>query len=408
MPVAIVNVQRISSMNHLHTAARHNLREIAAEISDHGPIDADRTCLNRILAGSNTAKEVMNQHRQLLDAAQPTPLRKDGRRAKRRHDMVVAVELMISVPPSALADEAAFFDDVLGWIVERFGVPVLSAVWHRDQGCEHVHCLLLPLKDGRMVGSALAGRYDRMHDDFYRKVGQKHGLARKLHLDARSRKAGASMAMGALDANPALLQDPAVRAALLACIERDPGQLLEAVGLIQERPPEKEWVKTMTRSVPSAKPIGFAGDGPAADPHADDRTLSCVRFRSEPPPVADYASPAAAEQGDAAGVLAGEVWMVPLTWQLAATGHSSPSSQPIPIVLDAAAAQPANDDGDSVASDFLRVPDDQHPAAFWDADLGEFRAPPTRLVSNQARADAAVQSALTNLTNRTTVFSKTN
>jgi hypothetical protein len=137
-------------------------------------------------------------------------------------------------------DEAIFFDDALAWINQRFGVPVLSAVWHRDQGQEHVHCLLLPLKDGCMVGSGLAGRYDRMHDDFYRKVGQKHGLARKLRLDAKSRKAGASMVVGAFDAKPALLQIPEVRAALLASIERDPGPLLQTLGLIVERPLEKE------------------------------------------------------------------------------------------------------------------------------------------------------------------------
>lgn len=393
--VAVVNVERICSVNRLQAAARHNLREIVAEICAHGRIDAERTHLNRILAGPETAQGVMGLHRQLLDAAQPTPFRKDGSRAKMRHDAVLALELVISVPPGAV-DEAAFFDDALAWIDQRFGVPILSAVWHRDQGQEHVHCLLLPLKDGRMVGSGLAGRYDKMHDDFHRKVGQKHGLVRKLRLDARSCKAGASMVMGALDANPALLQDPAVRAALLASIERDPGQLLQAVGLVQERPPEKQWVKAMTRPVTDSMPIGFDGHGPEvelAGPQADDRNLSCVRVRHDQPAV------------DAAQVLAGEAWLVLPPCQLAATGYSDPvqsSAQPVRIVLDAtdqfADDDDVSDNRELVDDDFIRVYDDQVPVEHWDTDLNQPMAPPTKPPSRRTQTDAAVQRALMNLT----------
>lgn len=383
--VAVVNVERICSVNRLQAAARHNLREIVAEIS-HGHIDAERTHLNRILAGPETAQGVMGLHRQLLDAAQPTPVRKDGSRAKLRHDAVLALELVISVPPGAV-DEAAFFDDALAWINQRFGVPVLSAVWHRDQGQEHVHCLLLPLKDGRMVGSSLAGRYDKMHDDFHRKVGQKHGLVRKLRLDAQSRKAWASMVMGALDANPALLQDPAVRAALLASIERDPGQLLQAVGLVQERPAEKQWIKAMTRPVTDSMPIGFDAHNPAvapAGPQADDRNLSCVRVRRDQPGV------------DADGGPAG------VPDQHDQDGHADPAlqliAQPVRIVLDG----PLADNDGEVDDDFIREYDDQVPVQHWDLDLNQPVRPPARPPSRQAAAKAAVQRALTSLTGNVT------
>jgi hypothetical protein len=372
----------------------------------------------------------MDLHRQLLDAAQPTPVRKDGSRAKMRHDTVVAVEVMISVPSGAV-DEASFFGDALAWIDQRFGVPVLSAVWHRDQGQEHVHCLLLPLKGGRMVGSGLAGRYDRMHDDFYRQVGQKHGLARKVRLDARSRKVGASMAMDALDANPALRHDPTVRAALLACIERDPGQLLQALSLIQERPPEKQWIETMTRPVTDSKPIGFDNDGlgavaggigaldrgltgripgergPDIGHQVDDRTLSCVRVRHDPPPVDTHAAPAAgvtdpddltglvvAQPGQYEGVhalLAGEAWLVLPTWQLSATCASTPPPipQPIRLMFNDGASAPVDE-----AGDFLRVHEDEQPVECWDPVEGRMVMPPRPTPSARVRVDAVVAAAL--------------
>ena len=124
--VAVVNVERIRSTNRLQVAARHNLRKPGVEIGDHDHIDASRTHLNRTLARPETAQGVMDLHRQLLDAAQPTPVRKDGSRAKMRHDTVVAVEVMISVP-SRSRSSARWFRSSSGVIRPCFGsVPARS------------------------------------------------------------------------------------------------------------------------------------------------------------------------------------------------------------------------------------------------------------------------------------------
>ena len=129
----------------LLTAARHNLREIQAEMGSIGRIDPGRSSTNTILAGPADAAEVKALAVSLLAAAELNP-------AAMRRDHVQALEFVFSVPPSSGVDPAAYLARCFAWLVGALPLPVLSAVSHADEVAPHLHVLLLPLADGVHVG----------------------------------------------------------------------------------------------------------------------------------------------------------------------------------------------------------------------------------------------------------------
>ena len=92
-----------------------------------------------------------------------------------RKNGVLGIEIIISLPPSSGIDEQQFFIDVVKWAEGFFEIPILSAVIHYDEAAPHIHIIMLPLFNGRMLGSVLIGgkpRLQAMHDDFHTKVGK--------------------------------------------------------------------------------------------------------------------------------------------------------------------------------------------------------------------------------------------
>ena len=75
----------------LRVAARHNLREIQAEIGAEGNIDARRISNNIIMEGPLTATEVESRAKLLISSAAVGRLRKD---------YVQAIEVIFQAPPS--------------------------------------------------------------------------------------------------------------------------------------------------------------------------------------------------------------------------------------------------------------------------------------------------------------------
>ena len=86
----------------LLTAARHNLREIQAEMGSVGRIDPGRSATNAILAGPADAAQVQALAVSLLAAAGLNP-------AAMRRDHVQALEFVFSLPPSCGVDPATYF-----------------------------------------------------------------------------------------------------------------------------------------------------------------------------------------------------------------------------------------------------------------------------------------------------------
>lgn len=170
----VVRLGKIKGGTGLLKATRHNKRAIQAELGAHGHIDPRRTPCNYSLAGKVTPKEIAEQARILMGAAGIT---------KPRKDFVSGVEVIFSLPQGHSIEEKRYFEDCLAWAGDHFGCPVLSFDVHLDESHPHAHCILLPLVNGRMVGSDMVGNKSKLQSilsDFHLHLGPKYGLRKPL------------------------------------------------------------------------------------------------------------------------------------------------------------------------------------------------------------------------------------
>lgn len=142
MNALFVAIKKLTGHGIIRTAAKHNHRELLAEVGANsaGRIDPNRTPLNYVLRGPNTAAEVADLERSLLEKAGITNIRKDA---------VRGLELVFSLPPATKIDHREYFEEVTKWTESYFGVPLLSSIVHLDEAAPHCHILLLPLVGGR-------------------------------------------------------------------------------------------------------------------------------------------------------------------------------------------------------------------------------------------------------------------
>lgn len=134
-------------------AADHNKRarffyEQGHEKSPEGGVLIARK--NEKLWGPDTPEEVADLARTLMTQNGVKKMRKDG---------VRAVEVLLSLSPEHGIDDTEFFKKSMFWFAERFGgiENILAADVHRDEANDHLHLLILPLLNGRMVGSHMVG-----------------------------------------------------------------------------------------------------------------------------------------------------------------------------------------------------------------------------------------------------------
>jgi hypothetical protein len=242
----IVRIKRVKGAGSVKAAARHNLREIAAERG--GAIDPTLTGQNVVLFGPSNADDVSADAESLLAQTGPRTLRKDA---------VRAVEIVVSLPASTnttLQDQV--FRDSVDWAERYFGAPLLSAVVHRDESMPHCHLLILPLVGGRMIGSKLVGykgKLRAMLSDFDKRVGEPNGLAAPVELGSATRRRMIEQAFSVLQANSGLQED--VLSALLRPHEADPLPLMEALHLSNPKKPAgfSGLIRLMTKPVARAK-----------------------------------------------------------------------------------------------------------------------------------------------------------
>ena len=64
---------------------------------------------------------------------------------------------MISLRANTTVDINGYFPGVIEWLEDYLGCQIISAVVHLDEGAPHMHVVVLPLRNGRMMGSALVG-----------------------------------------------------------------------------------------------------------------------------------------------------------------------------------------------------------------------------------------------------------
>lgn len=275
-----LRIKKLTGRGIIRSAAKHNLREIQAEIGADNHIDAALIHTNIVLSGADNSHGVSLVADQIMAESDIGKLRKDAIRG---------LEIIISLPPGS-TDNKKFFEDSLVWVDRFFQVPILSAVIHNDEAAPHCHILLLPLLNGRMQGSDLMGNRHRLQaiqSDFYTQIGQPYGLKRPKppqRISSANRNRSAELVMTALQSSPELMDRPDVEAALMASIARDPVPLLAALGmsLPQSAKPRKSFVAIMTKPCPEKKPIGFARNikpiGFSRNRSPDAQTLCSVGF----------------------------------------------------------------------------------------------------------------------------------
>ncbi|MFC0169346.1 plasmid recombination protein [Pseudoduganella danionis] len=368
-----LRVKKLVGAGIVRAAAKHNLREIAAELGADGHIDVSRIVYNLVLAGADSAEMIAKESQTALKAAGVTKLRRDA---------VRVVELVFSLPLATQIDQRQFFVDAVSWAGEYFKVPILSAVVHNDESAPHCHVLLLPLVDGRMVGSDLVGGRHRlvaMQDDFYSGVAAKYGLSKptpQKRISATERQRALALIRECLHANSGL-QDNVIDA-LLAPHGRDPVPLMLALGIDLPEPEPKKggFVQMMTKPCKperKSRNLGFADTGTLAN----DETLCSVGFAPSAP--SKQATQPAQQQTEASP-------------QAPADNAPEASLEPASIEL-AHVPQPMATDDRQHDSEFTRESLDQ-PAELWDSDTGDWIRPPARKASHRALAGAAVSAVL--------------
>lgn len=242
----------------LNQAARHNLREIQAELGARSHIDPDRTSQNLLIHGPRTAAGVQTMADQLL-----TDNGIDVKRLRRDHCQ--AIEIIFSVAPGALRDPIDYFHRCTDWIGSAMNLPIVSGVIHFDEAAPHAHVLLLPVSKGKHLGSSPIGAaaLRDLRERFFTAVAGPAGLKRM----------GAKLAGN--------LKRQAVRAVIDRCermgLPRSMGVLWPDYRSAIERDPTYAVIALGICSDDLRNPIGFAQS------HEKDRSLSCVGFANQMP-----------------------------------------------------------------------------------------------------------------------------
>ena len=95
-----VSIKKLTGKSIIRFAARHNLREIQAELGADSHIDVARTPQNVLLAGPAIAADVSRQANALMN---------DEGIGKLRKDAVRALEIIVSLPVVSSANRLQFF-----------------------------------------------------------------------------------------------------------------------------------------------------------------------------------------------------------------------------------------------------------------------------------------------------------
>jgi hypothetical protein len=210
-------------------AAKHNLRELAAELGADSHIDASKIKNNIVLAGRKTAAGVAGFEAELLASIEFT-------RAMRKNT-VRAIELIFSLPAGTDINYRDYFTASTAWASGYYGLPVLSSVIHLDESHPHCHVLLLPAKDGKMQGSSLVGgRQDlaKAHDDYFKRAAEPFGLSRpspQKRLGSIERKMLANRIIKSLQNDRSALNQPMIKDALFDLIQASPQILADCLGI---------------------------------------------------------------------------------------------------------------------------------------------------------------------------------
>lgn len=256
-PHVLVLFKKQKEPQSIRVASDHNKRAryFYEQGHEHAPEGGELIARNNEkLWGPDTPEEVADLARSLMP-------QKVGR--KRRKDFVRAVEVLLSLSLDHGVDDRAFFKDSMHWFAQRFGgiENLLAADIHRDEAYDHIHMLILPLLDGRMIGSEMVGGRGKIKSyklSFNEEICRKHGV-KVLMVDSLSRqeKANASRAVQELlVASGDPVSTSVVWDAVRTSIQNKPEPYLPLLGLNASMFRQE---KTMRTAVPIFAAMGKNG-----------------------------------------------------------------------------------------------------------------------------------------------------
>ena len=246
MSAAYLSVKGLNKgVAHPYNALRHNLREIQAELGADSHIDPRRTHLNQVIYGHNSATVCNTLRTRILQRLNLTKPRKNA---------VHAIEIMVSIPPTAKINQLAFFIAARDWIKAHYGGLMIHAVIHNDEDAPHMHVILLPIVNKRLKGNDLKGNRTRLiqlQSEFYEHVSAPFGFDKPRPKSANTLKQTSQAVIDVIERKPYLWTQTEFQNTVLQVIRKNPIAFLKPVGLSANAPNRKvnEFVKIMTKPV---------------------------------------------------------------------------------------------------------------------------------------------------------------
>ena len=213
----------------LMTAARHNLRDLQAELGSHEGISLERSHLNVTLHGASTPKAI-DAYANERKGNFAVPKR------KLRKDHVQALEFVISVRNDSDIDSMAYFRASVRWLIDVFGVEmILSAVVHFDESAPHMHVLVLPIVNGQYQGGAPINKthLPKLTKQFADQVGKQFGFSfvRKQKMHSALRDAAFNLVVDHLVQRSDPIISSQIWLGVIENIKHEPEKFLEILGL---------------------------------------------------------------------------------------------------------------------------------------------------------------------------------
>jgi len=221
----LLSVKKLKSLDILKNCLKHNLRQIPRELGENRHIDPKRCILNQNLVGGSDPSSMVSEVAANIVSATGKKLRRNG---------VLALEYFISLRANTTVDINGYFPEVVEWLKDYLGCPIISAVVHLDEGAPHMHVVVLPLRNGRMMGSALVGYKGdlaALKQSHYKSVGQRYGLTMAESIPKFKRYEISRKVVDVLCSTKDLLDQPLIRTALQNINQINPSELMSILGI---------------------------------------------------------------------------------------------------------------------------------------------------------------------------------
>lgn len=364
----------------LKRVMRHNLREIQSEFGERADskIDAQRIRLNEVLVGLTTSDGVARLANDTMLTAG----------AAQRANAALGIEIVCSLPNGLKIDYRDYFRSAVEWAHHYFRIPILSAIVHNDEDYPHLHIVMLPMREGTLMGrNILGGRAETvlMHKNFHTEVGKKYGLRTPTPRKRYSAEVRhiATQQMRDYMREFSGFTNEAVDA-LIEILAKHPEDTLAALGLPMPVEPSKTVAGIFTRECGTDNAIALPYNREASRMRRENKKRYALIALPEPVPSA------APLLQDSANTLLIERSTTDVRSYTTTAGLGDNEPAPQAYQLTGADLELTGEPTER----FTRERDMDRRSNEWNGDIGEWRKPSGPTSSKRATAAAQVKEAL--------------